>query len=142
MEYPIGFENVVEKSKFLFHVTQSIKNETLFNLTDSILTTVEYEYIINNLNTTLDINGDGITDIKDLNILWKYFADTLNANNYDSFISSKSIGVRSLYSSAKDYLDTITGRGIRFVIKDVFKIDMILVQTLLQVHYYRHISLL
>lgn len=121
LEYPIGFENVVEKSKFLFHVTQSIKNETLFNLTDSILTTVEYEYIINNLNTTLDINGDGITDIKDLNILWKYFADTLNANNYDSFISSKSIGVRSLYSSAKDYLDTITGRGIRFVIKDVFQ---------------------
>jgi len=121
LEYPIGFENVVEKSKFLYHVTQSIKNETLFNLTDSILTEYEFDYIINNLDTKLDINGDGIADIRDLYIIWKYFADTLTASNYDSFITSKSVGVRSLYSSAKDYLDIITGKGNKFIIKDVFQ---------------------
>lgn len=121
LEYPIGFENVVEKSKFEYYVTQSIKNETLFNLTDSILTDSEYDYIVNNLDTTLDINGDGFTDIRDLKIIWKYFVDTLNSNNYESLITTKSIGIRSVYASAKDYLDTITGRGNKLLIKDSFQ---------------------
>ena len=111
----------MEKSNFLYNVTQSIKNGTLFNLTDSILTDDEYYYIVNNLDSTLDINGDGITDIRDLNIIWKYFVDTLTANNYDNFITTKSIGVRSLFSSATDYLNIITGRRNKFIIKDVFQ---------------------
>ena len=121
LENPIGFDNVVEKSNFLYNVTQSIKNGTLFNLTDSILTDDEYYYIVNNLDSTLDINGDGITDIRDLNIIWKYFVDTLTANNYDNFITTKSIGVRSLFSSATDYLNIITGRRNKFIIKDAFQ---------------------
>jgi len=121
LENPIGFDNVVEKSNFLYNVTQSIKNGTLFNLTDSILTDDEYYYIVNNLDSTLDINGDGITDIRDLNIIWKYFVDTLTANNYDNFITTKSIGVRSLFSSATDYLNIVTGRRNKFIIKDAFQ---------------------
>lgn len=120
LEYPIGFENVVEKSKFEYHLTQSIKNETLYNLTDSILTTEEYNYIVNNLDNTLDINQDGLTDDRDLTILWKYFADTLTPDNYEMFTTSKSTSSRGVYSVAKDYLDTITGKSHRHLIKDVF----------------------
>jgi len=120
LEYPIGFENVVEKSKFEYYLTQSIKNETLYNLTDSILTTEEYNYIVNNLDSTLDINQDGLTDNMDLTILWKYFADTLTADNYEMFTTSKSTSSRSIYSVARDYLDTITGKSHKHLIKDVF----------------------
>jgi len=113
-------QKIIEKSLFQYYVTQSMKNETLYNLTDSILTTEEYNYIVTNLDNTLDINQDGFTDNRDLTILWKYFADTLTADNYEMFTTNKSTSSRSIYSVARDYLDTITGKSHKHLIKDVF----------------------
>jgi hypothetical protein len=51
-----------------------------------------------------------VTDDDDIRIIWNYFTNILTPINYNNFITSKSVGVRSKFTQASDYLDEITGR--------------------------------
>ena len=107
---PKSFDERVESSMFKFYVSSSFENKKNVTLRDNILTTSEFNHISTNLDSLIDINGDGLADYNDIHIMWKYFTDTLGPLNYNNYISSKSIGVRHQYSSAYDYLKNIAAK--------------------------------
>ncbi len=110
IENPISFTDKVESSLFYHYVSASFGDKSSVSLVNEKLTNEEYSYISDNLNYNLDINSDGITDDDDIRIIWAYFTNLLTSINYNDFITSKSVGVRSNFSQASDYLDEITGR--------------------------------
>ena len=109
-EDPVSFTDKVESSLFYHYVSASFKDKNSVSLVSEKVTNAEYSYITNDLNYVLDINSDGITDDADMQIIWKYFINTLTPINYNFFITSKSVGVRSKFTQASDYLDEITGK--------------------------------
>ena len=109
-EDPVSFTDKVESSLFYHYVSASFKDKNSVSLVSEKVTNAEYSYITNDLNYVLDINSDGITDDADMQIIWKYFINTLTSVNYNNFITSKSVGVRSKFTQASDYLDEITGK--------------------------------
>ena len=107
---PESFTDKVESSLFYHYVSASFKDKNSVTLVSEKVTNEEYSYITNNLNYDLDINSDGITDDADIQIIWKYFTNSLTSVNYNTFVTSKSIGVRGKFQQASDYLDEITGK--------------------------------
>ena len=61
------------------------------------------------IQTDLDVNGDNVVDIRDMNIVWKYFSNRLNQKNYSTYIAPNSI--RKTLNLALDYLDGLSGRN-------------------------------
>lgn len=92
---------IQEKSIFDFYTNQS-------PLTSS-LTTTDFNNFYTLYNSTLDINGDGISDYLDLTLLWKYFCTSLSSQNFNSYINNKSI--RKIYTDVLDYLNIKTGKN-------------------------------
>jgi len=121
-DYPETSGEIVEKSLFYYNLSSSFKNVSQVYLRDSILSDDEYNHIVDNLNISLDINSDGITDLLDLSIIWKYFSNGLTPDVYSKMISAVSVeGGRSDYSTVKDYLDSITGKNSVPTIIDNFQ---------------------
>ena len=107
---PISFTDKVESSLFYHYVSASFGDRNSVSLVNEKLTSEEYLYISETLNYDLDINSDGVTDDDDIRIIWNYFTNILTPINYNDFITSKSVGVRSKFTQASDYLDEITGK--------------------------------
>jgi hypothetical protein len=61
------------------------------------------------IQTDLDVNGDNVIDIRDMNIVWKYFSNRLNQKNYPTYITPNS--TRKTLNLAIDYLDGLSGRN-------------------------------
>lgn len=111
------YDTTVENSLFNYYVTGSSSGQLL----TAILTDSDKNLIINQLNSVLDINGDGIVDFNDLQILWKYFTNHLTIHNFSSYQTSKCIaGPRATYSLALTYLHQICGVSSLPTILDTF----------------------
>ena len=111
-------DTIVEKSLFYFYLKQDLNLDVpaIIRLTDD-----EKSHIINNLNKSLDINGDGVSDYTDLKMIWKYFASHLTPNNIITYQTSKSTtGFRPKYDDVVTYLNTITGKNQQGRILDTF----------------------
>jgi len=61
------------------------------------------------IQTDLDINGDNVIDIKDMNILWKYFSNRLFGNNYNKYTTPNSS--RQNLADVLTYLDGLSGKN-------------------------------
>ena len=110
-------DSVVENSLFNYYVSGSVTKSLL----QTILTDSEKSYIINDLNTTLDINGDGVSDYNDIKILWKYFTNHFTIQNFTSYQTSKCIyGSRPTYDSMYSYVNNIVGNNSLPTISDTF----------------------
>ena len=62
------------------------------------------------MQLNLDFNGDSVIDIRDMNILWKYFSNRLTPKNYITFITANSS--RQSFSQAMDFLNELSGKYI------------------------------
>ena len=60
------------------------------------------------IQTTLDLNQDGLIDNRDMNIMWKYFSNRLSQENYITYITPTSN--RRLFSDIMDYLNGLSGK--------------------------------
>jgi hypothetical protein len=66
----------------------------------------------------LDLNQDNKIDIRDMNIVWKYFVNRLTQENYSSFITPSS--QRKLFSDIIDYMNFLSQRTARPQINSQF----------------------
>ena len=120
IENPVTTEDRVESSIFKFSISSSFGDKNSVTLLESNLLTVEHDYISANLESDLDINGDGVSDINDIKIIWKYFSNTLSAVNYPYYVTHKSIGIRNSYVDVVDYLNVLSGKNVKPVVLDNF----------------------
>jgi len=68
--------------------------------------------LIEEYDSLLDINDDGIADYLDMNLLWKYFTNVLTINNYEAYQTSQTlISSRNTYDLIYSYLSQETGNG-------------------------------
>lgn len=66
----------------------------------------------------LDLNNDNKIDIRDMNIMWKYFTNRLTQENYGTYITPAS--QRKLFSDIMDYMNFITQKNSKPQIKSMF----------------------
>ena len=111
------YDTVVENSLFNYYVTGSSSGQLL----NCRLSDFDKDIIINQLDSILDINGDGVTDFNDLQILWKYFVNHLTIQNILTYQTSKCMsGSRPTYSLVLTYLNQICGNNSLPTILDTF----------------------
>lgn len=65
-----------------------------------------------------DVNGDGIVNLQDASIIWKYFIYTFTNNNYTDYINPKC--KRNKYDDIIQFLNYKTGKYINKNIKSSF----------------------
>ena len=70
------------------------------------------------MQTTLDLNQDNVIDIRDMNIMWKYFTNRLTQENYTTFITPAC--KRRLFSDVTDYLNGLSGKFFAPTIRSGF----------------------
>jgi hypothetical protein len=70
------------------------------------------------MQDVLDINDDNHIDIRDMNIVWKYFSNRLSQANYATYITPASN--LKLFSDVIDYLDNASQRNVVPQIKTDF----------------------
>ncbi len=80
---------------------------------------VKWELTDTGMQDVLDFNQDNRIDMKDMNILWKYFAHRLDQSNYTSYITPSC--QRKLFSNIMDYMDFCSQRTALPLIKPMFK---------------------
>ena len=68
-----------------------------------------WDFTNKKFQTYLDVNGDNLIDINDMNIIWKYFSNRLNQKNYSSYVTLNS--TRKTLNLAIDCLDGVSGRN-------------------------------
>ncbi len=91
-----------EKSLLKFYQNQnSYKNEDTGHLASESI--VRWELTDTWMQTILDINQDNRIDVRDMNIMWKYFTNRLTQGNYATYITPSSD--RKLFSNVMDYLN-------------------------------------
>ena len=71
-------------------------------------TLLKWETTNTQMQTVLDLNQDFRIDIRDMNIMWKYFSNRLAQNNYASYITPACR--RRLFSDVIDYMNGLTGK--------------------------------
>ena len=79
---------------------------------------LRWETVDKDMQTTLDLNEDFRIDIRDMNIMWKYFTHRLTQENYASFITPACH--RRLFSDVMDYLNGISQKFAKPTIKSGF----------------------
>lgn len=96
-----------EKSLYDFYVTQGGYNaeETSIMASESIL---RWEFTDTWVQNVLDLNQDNKIDIRDMNIMWKYFSNRLTQENYATYITPSCN--RKQFSDVIDYMDNLTQR--------------------------------
>lgn len=70
------------------------------------------------MESKLDFNQDNQIDVRDMLILWKYFANRLNQVNYNSYITP--ICKRKYFNDIIDYMDILTCKSAIPMIKGDF----------------------
>jgi len=76
---------------------------TSFLASESI---VRWELVDTWVQDVLDLNEDNRIDIRDMNIVWKYFANRLTQENYATYITPSC--KKKLFSDVIDYLNFVT----------------------------------
>jgi hypothetical protein len=84
-------------------------------ITQSIL---KWEFVDIHMQTVLDLNEDNRIDIRDMNIIWKYFTNRLTQENYATYITPACN--RTLFSDIIDYMNFLTQRTAKPQIKSAF----------------------
>lgn len=70
------------------------------------------------MQTTLDLNQDFRIDLRDMNIMWKYFTNRLTQENYATFITPSCN--RRLFSDVMDYLNDLSQKFAKPMIRSDF----------------------
>lgn len=70
------------------------------------------------MQNVLDLNQDNRIDVRDMNIVWKYFTNRLTQENYGSFITPSC--QRKLFSDIIDYMNFLSQRTAKPQIKNQF----------------------
>lgn len=78
---------------------------TAFMASESI---VRWETTDTWMQDVLDLNQDNRIDVRDMNIIWKYFTNRLTQENYGSFITPSC--QRKLFSDIIDYMNFLSQR--------------------------------
>jgi hypothetical protein len=81
-------------------------------------TLLQWETVDTQMQTVLDLNQDFRIDIRDMNIMWKYFSNRLTQENYASYITPSCR--RRLFSDVTDYMNRLTGKYEAPTIKSNF----------------------
>jgi hypothetical protein len=63
------------------------------------------------MQDVLDLNDDNKIDVRDMNIMWKYFANRLTQENYAAYITPSC--KRKLFSDVVDYMDYLTRKSVK-----------------------------
>ena len=92
-----------EISLLNYYQANTDSSTTLFYLSQSFNT---WENVDTSMQTTLDLNQDNRIDIRDVNIMWKYFSNRLTQENYATFITPACN--RRLFSDVMDYLNGLS----------------------------------
>lgn len=96
-----------ERSLYKFYVSQSgyDAEETSLLTSESI---IRWESTETWIQDVLDLNQDNKIDIRDMNILWKFFTNRLTQENYATYITPACN--RKLFSDIIDYLNFLIQR--------------------------------
>jgi hypothetical protein len=79
---------------------------------------VKWEMTDTWMQNVLDLNEDNRIDIRDMNIMWKFFANRLTQENYATYITPSCH--RKLFSDIIDYMNTLTQKNSKPQIKSDF----------------------
>jgi len=90
------------------HTTPQLFSESLFR----------WETVDTEMQTVLDLNQDFRIDIRDMNIMWKYFTNRLTQENYATFITPSCR--RRLFSDVIDYLNGLSQKFAKSMIRSDF----------------------
>lgn len=99
----------VENSIFSFY-TSSYQNYESNRLTNELRNVCSY--------INFDVNDDGISNIQDGTLIWKYFANTLSINNYKNYLNPRSR--RQNFDDIISFLNNKTGKNIEKYSKSEF----------------------
>lgn len=105
-----------ERSLYNFYTSQSFynRNQTIEFASESI---VKWELVDTTMQNILDFNQDNKIDVRDMNILWKYFSNRLTQENYSMYITPSC--ERKLFSDIIDYMNLISQtKGIPYINTD------------------------
>lgn len=106
-----------EISLLKYYKTTPLYNETY--ITQQVLKYIPiWDFQDISVQTNLDFNGDNVIDIRDMNILWKYFSNRLDQKNYALYITPNSS--RQIFSQVTDFLNQLCGKYITPTIADEF----------------------
>jgi hypothetical protein len=92
-----------ERSLYNYYWANTDNSTTNYYLSQSFNT---WENVDTSMQTTLDLNQDFRIDIRDMNIMWKYFTNRLTQANYATFITPACH--RRLFSDVMDYLNGLS----------------------------------
>ena len=104
-----------EKSLYNWYWNQTDDNTTNYFLSQSLY---NWENVDTSMQETLDLNQDFRIDIRDMNIMWKYFSNRLTQENYATFITPSCN--RRLFSDVLDYLNGLSGKFVKPLINSDF----------------------
>lgn len=104
-----------ERSLYKYYWGQTENSTTNYFLSQSFHT---WENVDTSMQETLDLNQDFRIDIRDMNIMWKYFSNRLTQENYATFITPSCN--RRLFSDVLDYLNGLSGKFVKPLINSDF----------------------
>jgi len=79
---------------------------------------IRWEQTDTGMQNLLDFNEDNKIDVRDMNIMWKYFSNRLTQGNYSTYITPSSN--RKLFSDVMDYLNVQSKKTAIPYIKSMF----------------------
>ena len=96
-----------EISLYNYYISSHEWNNT--DVSQALLTYIpKWDFSNTSIQAGLDINGDGLIDKLDMNILWKYFSNRLTQANYNTYTTTNS--TRKSLALAIDYLNGLSGK--------------------------------
>ena len=106
----------VDEISLLNYYQNNTYTENTATLTSESIVRWETEDI--GMQTILDLNQDNRIDVRDMNIMWKYFSHRLTQENYARYITPSC--KRKLFSDVMDYMDGLSKRYVKPIINSQF----------------------
>jgi len=103
IENPNNASDLEDSSLFYYNLSASFERDSTVVLSNTLLTSPDYNRISTTILPYLDLNGDGKVNDKDIIILWKYFIKKLSTDIWNAQCLSKG----SFSSRFKDYNEVI-----------------------------------
>lgn len=104
-----------ERSLYNYYASNTDNTTTPYYLSQSFY---NWENVDTSMQTTLDLNQDFRIDIRDMNIMWKYFTNRLTQENYALLITPSCH--RRLFSDVMDYLNGLSRKYAKPMIQARF----------------------